>query len=145
MAAERKSLAEQFFRGVYGGDPSVVDDLAGDDIVISYPIFETLFGTSVIRGREDVKDFATGFRGRWADIRIAIHESVAEEDRVILVWDFRARRVSSGAQGEPPADPESRWGGITLYRFDGAGKIVEEIGEESAPGPIQRMAADGGD
>jgi hypothetical protein len=60
VASERVALAERFFRGVYACDPSVVDDLAGDDIVVSYPIFEKLFNTSAIRGREAVKDFATG-------------------------------------------------------------------------------------
>jgi PBP1b-binding outer membrane lipoprotein LpoB len=38
--SERKAVAERFFRGVYGGNPTVVDELAGPDIVVSYPIFQ---------------------------------------------------------------------------------------------------------
>jgi hypothetical protein len=126
VASERKALAERFFRGVYACDPSVVDDLAGDDIVVSYPIFEKLFNTSAIRGREAVKDFATG-------------EAVVEKDRVVLVWSFRARNVGSAQPDVAPTNQEHSWGGITLYRFDGEGKIVAEIGEESAPGPVERV------
>jgi hypothetical protein len=51
MEEERKTQAERFSRGIYGGDPSVVDDLAAKDLVASYPIFESLFGTPAIRGR----------------------------------------------------------------------------------------------
>jgi hypothetical protein len=38
-----------------------------------------------------------------------------------------------------PTNEEHSWGGITLYRFDEEGKIVAEIGEESAPGPLERV------
>ena len=140
METERTARAERFFRGVYGCTPSVVDELAGDDIVVSYPIFERLFNKSAIRGREAVRDFANGFCKRWADARITIHETVAQEDKVILIWGFRARDVGSAQRGKPPTNREHSWGGMTLYRFDGAGKIVAEIGEESEPEPIERLA-----
>jgi hypothetical protein len=113
--------------------------LAGDDIVVSYPIFEKLFNTSAIRGREAVKDFATGFCERWEGARVTIHEAVVEKDRVVLVWSFRARNVGSAQPDVAPTNQEHSWGGITLYRFDGEGKIVAEIGEESAPGPVERV------
>jgi ketosteroid isomerase-like protein len=139
VASERKAIAERFFRGVYACDPTVVDDLAGDDIVVSYPIFEKLFDTSAIRGRKAVKDFATGFCERWEDARITIHEAVVEGDRVVLVWSFQARNVGSAQPNVAPTNEEHSWGGITLYRFDEGGKIVAEIGEESAPGPLERV------
>jgi hypothetical protein len=139
VASERKAIAERFFRGVYACDPSVVDDLASDSIVVSYPIFEKLFNTSAIRGRQVVKEFATGFCERWEDARITIHEAVEEEDRVVLVWSFRARNVGSAQSDVTPSNQEHSWGGITLYRFDVEGKIVAEIGLESAPGPMERV------
>ncbi len=129
--ADRKALAERFFRGVYGCVPSVVPDLAGDSVLISYPIFDELFKTPVIRGREDVDSFAAGFCTRWKDAQILIHETIGEEDRVVLMWSFRARNVASSEGG--------RWGGISLFRFDDAGSIIAEIGEESEPGPFERL------
>lgn len=139
VVSERKAIAERFFRGVYACDPTVVDDLASDDIVLSYPIFEKLFDVSAIRGRKAVKDFATGFCERWEDARVTVHEAVAEGDLVVLVWSFRARNVGSARPDVEPTNKEHSWGGITLYRFDEDGKIAAEIGEESAPGPLGRV------
>jgi hypothetical protein len=41
--------------------------------------------------------------------------------------------------GVPPTGQKKSWGGITLIRFNEAGKIEAEIGEESEPGSIERM------
>jgi hypothetical protein len=133
--------AELFFRGVYGGDPSIVDKLASDGIIVSYPIFERLFNTKAIHGQKAVKDFATGFSKRWADIKIIIHESVTENNKVVLIWSFEGRNVGSVQEGEVPTNQRQRWGGITFYRFDDNGKIISEIGEESIPGPFERSEA----
>jgi hypothetical protein len=108
-AAERKLLAERFFRGVYGCEPAAVPELASDSVLISYPIFEELFNTPTIRGRENVEEFAVGFCSRWKDAQITIHEAIADGDQVVLVWS--------------------------------SGRIVVEIGEESEPGPVERVAA----
>lgn len=138
LAADRDAApaatAERYFRGVYGCDSSVVDDLASDDIVVSYPLFRTLFGKPALRGREAVKAFALRFCGKWADPHIEFHEAVSEGDRVVLLWSFRARDT-----GSAPAEQEHRWGGMTLFRFDQAGRVVAEIGEESEPGPMRRL------
>lgn len=133
LATERIRLAEQFFRGVYSGDPTVVDDLASAEVVVSYPIFEKLFGTSAIKGRKAVKDFAVRFGKKWADPRLRVHEAVSDADRVVVVWSFQARDVESSA--------EHAWGGISVFRFDEVGKIVAEFGEESEPGPFRRLTA----
>jgi ketosteroid isomerase-like protein len=130
-AADRAASAERFFRGVYACDPGAVADLAAEDVVISYPIFEKLFGTPAIRGREAVKEFAAGFCQRWADPHVTIHEAISEGDRVVLLWSFQARNVGSAQKDTPPTNQVHSWGGITLFRFDKDGKIVAEIGEET--------------
>lgn len=140
-AAERKAQAENFFRGVYGCGPAAVDELAGDDVVLSYPIFVQLFNTSAIRGREAVRGFAERFCNRWKEAQFIFHESLADEDNVVLVWSFRARFVGAESPGGPIPGEEQAWGGISLFQFDSSGKIVAEIGEESAPGPMARVAA----
>ena len=45
VAPDRTAVAEQFLRGLYGGEPVVVDVLAAPDIVVSYPIFEKVAAT----------------------------------------------------------------------------------------------------
>jgi hypothetical protein len=138
MTSNQKLSAERFIRGVYGGDPSVVGELANEDVMVSYPIFEKLFDTPAIRGQEAVKKFAVRFGKRWIDGQIMIHLAVEEGNTVVLMWSFRAIRADMGQPDGTPAGQESSWGGISIIRFDSEGKIMAEIGEESTPGPFAR-------
>ncbi|MGA8263291.1 MAG: nuclear transport factor 2 family protein [Ignavibacteriaceae bacterium] len=139
---EQKALAEQYIRGVYGCDSTVVDNLAADSIIISYPIFEKLFNTPAIRGKEAVRHFVSHFCSRWKEPKYTFHEAIAESGKVVLVWSFKARFVGSQQTDVPPTNQLQKWGGITLIRFNEAGKITAEIGEESDPGPFERVAQD---
>jgi hypothetical protein len=135
-----KDAAEKFIRGVYGGNTSIVSELAAEDIVLSYPIFQTLFNSPVIAGKEAVTKFIERFSTKWKDPEITIEEVIAEENTVVLVWSFRAHDafLDPGSQSGP--GPEKSWGGITVYHFDKAGKIKTEFGEESEPGPFGRLS-----
>ena len=139
---EQKALAEQYIRGVYECDSTIVDNLAADSIVISYPIFEKLFNTPAIRGKDAVRNFVGHFCSRWKEQKYTFHEAIAESGKVVLVWSFKARYVGPQQPGGPPANQVQKWGGITLIRFNEAGKIEAEIGEESDPGPYGRVAQD---
>ena len=136
---QQKTLAEKYFRGVYGSDSTVVDELCTDDIVVSYPIIQQLFNKPAIRGRDAVRHFASGFSNRWSDTKIKFHEAIAESNKVVLVWSFQGRNIGSPSPDVQPTEKVKSWGGITLIRFNKAGKIVAEIGEESEPGPFERL------
>lgn len=136
---DHRAVAEQYFRSVYACAPPGVAALAADSIVVSYPIFDSLFGTPAIRGRKAVADFSARFCSRWSDPQITVHDAVQDGNRVVLVWGFQAvERASRTDTASIDAGPR-RWGGITYLRFDGRGLVVEEIGEESAPGPAERV------
>jgi hypothetical protein len=135
--------AEQYLRALYSGDVAGVDGLVSEDIVISYPAFENLFGTSAIRGRKSARDFAIHFSGRWTDQKLKIHESISQGEKVVLLWEFSARYLGSSSPKPPATHERSTWGGITLIEFDGSGRIRAEIGEESSPGPIGRTNSAG--
>lgn len=137
-----KVNAERFIRGEYGCDPSVIDELTADSIKISYPIFEKLFGTPVIRGKDSAKQFITHFCDKWKETKLTIHNTVAEGNNVVFLWSFSARNVASGSPGEQPDSLVYNWGGITLIQFNNEGKIIAEIGEESTPGPLARITSD---
>jgi hypothetical protein len=141
LKSERIAAAERYLRGVYGADTSVVDDLAGPDITMSYPVIESLYGTPALRGREAVKVLVTRFGQGWADPHIDFSDAISDGNSVALLWSFRARNVGAVRPDQPADNEEHSWGGITLVRFDGNGKIVAEIGEESEPGPIERLRA----
>jgi hypothetical protein len=130
--------AEQYMRALYSGDVGEVEGLVSEDIVISYPVFENLFGTPEIRSRKSAKDFAVHFSSRWSDQELKIHESVSQGSKVVLVWEFSARNIAPLSPDQPATQERRTWGGITLIQFDGSGRIRAEIGEESTPGPIGR-------
>lgn len=141
VASERKAAAERYFRGIYECDASVVDELAADSIVVSYPIFQTIFGKPAVRGRGEVKDFSRHFCSRWIDGETTIEKIVHEGDDVAIVWSFQAKNGIPGEDGSPPTYEDTAWGGITLIQFDRDGKIITEVGEESTPGPTARLSA----
>ena len=129
-----KIQAQNYFRGVYSGQPEVVDNLAAPEIYATYPVFEQLFNTPALRGRKALREFAIGFGQRWRRAIITFHEIIQEGNQVVLIWSFEAVRVES--------DQEHRWGGITLIKFNEFGKVIAEIGEESTPGPMGRAIDD---
>lgn len=134
-----QAIAERYFSAIYGGDLSAIDALADKDIVVSYPIFQTVYNAPAIHGREAVKRFATHFCSRWTDAQFTIDEAVDEGDRLAIVWSFQARNVGAIRPGAPPDNQVHHWGGISLLRFNRAGQVVAEIGEESEPGPTARL------
>jgi len=133
MDYDIKNLAKRFFVGVYEGDFSVVEELAAEDIISTYPIFTEIFNTPVLQGLEAYRNHVLNFSQTWKDAKVTIHDEIADGNRVVLIWGFRATSVST--------NQSSRWGGITLLRFNNSGKVVAEIGEESEPGPQERLFA----
>ncbi len=134
QSGNKKSAAE-FLDAIYGCNPEKIDSLASDSIVVSYPIFQKLFDSPVIKGKEAVKKFASGFCKRWSNPQITIHEIIEEHDIVVLVWSYTASSKDENTEVEQV----SGWGGITYYRFNEKGEITEEVGEESTPGPFGRL------
>jgi len=132
-------LAKQLFYSVYGDNQSDIDSLISDDIVASYPIFKRLYGTMAIRGREAYKRHVLNFNQEWTDGQITINEAIVEDKSVVLVWTFRAVSKNTAQDSSIVAGKEYNWGGITLFHFNDSGKINLETGEESSPGPIERL------
>lgn len=135
---DQKTIAKEYFLGIYGCDSTVVDRFCTEDIMVSYPLFQQLFNASTIRGQDAVRHFAHSFCTKWTDAKITFHEVIAELNNVVLVWSFTARNVDSTQAEIQPTGQEQSWGGITLIQFNNDGKIEAEIGEESDPGPFKR-------
>ena len=136
---QQKKLAERLLRSVYGGQPSGIDELISDNIVSSYPIFEQIFKTKAIRGREAFKNFANHFSKKWKDPEITIHERIGENNKVVFIWSFSATMMNDDGNGNTIPGESFSWGGFTYYEFDESNKINLEIGEESTPGPFSRL------
>jgi len=134
-------IAHEWFNGIYGSDPTVVDRFAADDVFVTYPIFKTLYNTPVVRGKQAVRELAVGFGEMWKETEIEYHETIVQGNLVVLVWSFKGRDVGSAREGAEASNEIRSWGGITLIRFDSDGKIAAEIGEESEPGPMGRLSS----
>jgi len=132
-----RSSAEGFFRGVFACEPGGIERFAADTVILSYPIFETRFGTPSIRGRDGVRQFSSGFCQRWSDPVLTVYDAIQEGNRVVLVWGFEA--LSTQAPETEPAGTRTGWGGISYFRFTDDGRVALEVGEESTPGPIARV------
>ena len=132
----QSSTAESFFRAIYGCAPENLTGVANPDVATSYPIFETLFDTQVIRGLDAVVAFSNSFCRRWGEPSIAIDDVIGDSDQVVLVWSFSA----NDQLAEDPAHARQSWGGISVFSFDDLGRVLSEFGEESSPGPSARMA-----
>jgi hypothetical protein len=130
--------AERFFRGVYGGKPEVIDELASDKIVISYPAFEKIYGKVALRGKDDVKVLCANFVRKWVDRKLTVRDVLVDANRVVLVWGFQARFVNE--ENAKPSEPV-HWAGISIFCFGDGGKIEKEYGLESQPGPFSQLLA----
>lgn len=77
-------------------------------------------------------EFSRSFCRRLADPSISIND----REHVVLVWSFSA----TDRLAQEPSQTRQRWGGISVFDFDEAGRVLEEFGEESSPGPVARLA-----
>ena len=60
---------------------------------------------------------------------VVFHETIVQDNRVVLIWSFRGRNVGSPRKDVQPTNEIQSWGGITLIRVNESGKIEAEIGE----------------
>lgn len=128
--------AERFFRGVYDGKPEVIDELASEKTVISYPIFEQLYGKVALRGKDDIRVLCTNFARKWVDRKLTIRDAIVDANKVVLIWGFQASFVSN--EDAKPSEPV-KWAGISIFKLDSSGKIEKEYGLESQPGQFSQL------
>jgi len=127
---ENKAIVGRWFTEFWGNpwNPKVIDELAAPDMLLQYSLHEPR------RGREDVREFITGFRKAFPDLGFGgAADLIAEGDYVV------GRRIGGGTPAGPAFDdflagalPASlgrkmRFGGTTVIRVEN-GKVAEEIG-----------------
>jgi steroid delta-isomerase-like uncharacterized protein len=110
----------------------VVDELAGADLVVSYPVLP-----APARGREAFKQLLTQFHAAFPDIQFTVEDSIAEGDRVVVRWTARGTHRGD-LLGIPATGKPVSWTRISVYRILD-GKIVEERGEEDALGLLRQL------
>ena len=127
---ENKALVGRWFTEFWGNpwNPKVIEELAAPDMLLQYSLHAPR------RGRDDVRDFMTGFRRAFPDLAFGgAADLLAEGDYVVGRW------IGGGTHTGPAFDDfligalpaasgrKMRFTGTTVTRVED-GRIAEEIG-----------------
>ncbi len=130
MEQENKAVVSRWFTEFWGNpwNPGVIEELGTPDMLLQYSLHAPR------RGREDVRDFMTGFRAAFPDLAFGgAADLIAEGDYVVGRW------IGGGTHTGPAFDDfligalpaasgrRMRFTGTTVIRVEN-GRIAEEIG-----------------
>jgi steroid delta-isomerase-like uncharacterized protein len=91
------------------------------DIAVHYSHFP-----EPVRGRQGFKQILAQTFASFPDMKISAEELIAEGDKVMVRWTYRATHQVE-VFGLPPTGQPVQVSGITVYRIAG-GRVVEERG-----------------
>jgi len=127
---DNKAVVGRWFAEFWGPDynPEVIDQLAAPDIRFEYSMH------APCRGRDEVREFATKFRGAFPDLAFgATAELIAEGDYVVGQWEGGGTQTGDAFDDIPVGSLPARSGktmrfsGTTVLKVEN-GRITEEIG-----------------
>jgi predicted ester cyclase len=139
--AENKAIVGRWFSEFWGADfnPAVIDELAAPDIRFEYSLHAPL------RGRDQVRDFATGFRAAFPDLAFGgTADLIAEGDYVVGQWIGGGTQTGEAFDDMPigalPAatGKTMRFTGITILKVEN-GLITEERGLDDGVTVLQQL------
>ena len=125
-----KAVVARWFDRFWGKDfdPGVIDELAAPDIRFEYSLH------APVRGRDEVREFATRFRTAFPDLNFwGTADLIAEGDYVVGQWEGGGTQTGEAFDDMPvgslPAGTGKtmRFTGITVPRVEN-GLIIGEIG-----------------
>lgn len=133
MSKEHKALARRAWEEIVNQrNLDAIDEIYAADIVWHVPEGD-------IQGSEQVRQFVAVYLSAFPDIRVAIEDAVAEDDKAVTRWTVRGSH-----QGElmriAPTQRQIELEGITIHRIE-EGKIVEEWERYDNLGVMQQLGA----
>ena len=138
---ENKAIVGRWFTEFWGNpwNPKVIDDLAAPDMLLQYSLHAPR------RGRDDVREFITGFRQAFPDLGFGgAADLIAEGDYVVGRW------IGGGTHTGPAFDDflagalpaasgrKMRFGGTTVIRVAN-GKVAEEVGLDDGVSALTQL------
>jgi predicted ester cyclase len=136
-----KAVVARWFDRFWGKDfdPTVIDELAAPDIRFEYSLHTPL------RGRDEVRQFATTFRAAFPDLNFwGTADLIAEGDYVVGQWEGGGTQTGAAFDDMPvgslPAGTGKtmRFTGITVLKVEN-GLITEEIGLDDGLTALQQL------
>jgi len=138
---DNKAVVSRWFTEFWGNpwNPDVVDELAAPDINFHYSLHNPL------KGRQEVKEFATKFRAAFPDLGFGgTADLIAEGDYVVGQWIGGGTHTGIAFDELPigalPAasGKTMRFTGTTVLRLEN-GLIVEEKGLDDGVAVLQQL------
>jgi steroid delta-isomerase-like uncharacterized protein len=119
---------------VAGGDLSLLDDLAAEDMV-DHTAVAAGWGT----GRDGLRRHVTYFREVLADLTVTVERVIASADEVVGIW--RVGGVHAGDLfGHPATGRRLEWTNASVFRLRD-GRIVDYTGVWGALDAVRQMQA----
>jgi steroid delta-isomerase-like uncharacterized protein len=129
--ARNKLLAERVWEEVWHhGDLSRIDELFTPDFVRHDPGRE-------LHGAEQNRQFISGQRAAFPDLRFTTDDLIAEGDKVAVRYHFQGTHLGD-FHGMPPTRKRVSYTGVLIYRC-AAGKIAEQWTEFDLLGFLQQL------
>jgi steroid delta-isomerase-like uncharacterized protein len=114
------ATARRFFDEIWSrGDFDLVDELFAPEYVGHPSGPET-----IVRGPEGVKEYIGRLREGVPDLTVTVEDQVIDQDKVATRWTARGTHAGELMRMEPTGRTATV-SGITIQRFEAAGRIVE--------------------
>jgi steroid delta-isomerase-like uncharacterized protein len=128
------TTARRFIEEVLNtGDWSHADEILTNDVVMHHPS-----APEPIRGRDAVQGFLGMFRTGMPDLTLGVDGVAAGGEHVAVRWHAHGTH-SEEMFGIPPTNRGIDIHGISFFRFDDSGKIIEDWVEENTLGVLQQL------
>ncbi len=133
MTADPKRVARRVLEEVFGaGHVDVADELLAPNFVGRDPALP-----SPTTGVAAFKVLVSGYRTAFPDIRITVHDQVAEGDRAVTRWTAVGTHKGE-LWGLPPTGKQATVSGITIDRVEN-GRVAESWSNWDTLGLMQQL------
>lgn len=90
--------------------------------------------------RPKIEELVTGVRAAFPDMEMRVDVLVAEDDRCVCRW--RARGTHGGMfMNVPATGAKVQWSGVSIYRFNDSGTVVDMVGNWDMYGIMVQLRA----
>jgi steroid delta-isomerase-like uncharacterized protein len=132
---ENMALAQRYFNELMNtGAFDIIPDIMSPNIVFRIPTLP-----EPIRGHEGIRQFVTGLRTGFPDLKFDIERQIADEDKVAMRWYINGTH-NGPFLGMPPTGNKIHDQGIDVFLFQG-GKISEIWVNENDLGLMKQLGA----
>lgn len=134
-SAKTEDLACQFIQAWNAGHLHVVDELAADNLTVSYTHFSEPF-----HGPEAFKEMLSQTHRYFPDLTIEIDEVIADGNQAVVHWRYRGTFQEGELFGVEASDQSIEVAGMTRYQV-ADGKIQREQGIVDNFGLMMQLGA----